>query len=141
MYCQCEMNAAPQWWNVPTVGLVVPNYISQVVGIQVREKGCMHVRVKVQHFLNYATSNPNAKIIYQTSDMILQTHSNTAYLVTLYLSILVFVHWQLLLYLRVTQDLSFFITMTKLYSPVLYNNTTHVNYHIQSPVRIEPYED
>ena len=34
-----------------------------------------------KHFLNYATSNPNVEIIYRASDMILQTHSDAAYLV------------------------------------------------------------
>ena len=34
-----------------------------------------------KHFLNYAASNPNAEIIYRASSMILQTHSDAAYLV------------------------------------------------------------
>ena len=33
------------------------------------------------HFLNYAACNPNAEILYRASDMILQTHSDAAYLV------------------------------------------------------------
>ena len=34
-----------------------------------------------RYFLNYAACNPNAEILYRASDMILQTHSDTAYLV------------------------------------------------------------
>lgn len=34
-----------------------------------------------KYFLNYAASNPNTEIIYRKSDMILQTHSDAAYLV------------------------------------------------------------
>ena len=34
-----------------------------------------------KHFLNYAASNPNASIQFCTSDMILQVHSDAAYLV------------------------------------------------------------
>ena len=33
------------------------------------------------HFLNYCASNPNAKIVYRASDMILYNHSDAAYLV------------------------------------------------------------
>ena len=35
----------------------------------------------VQHFMNYASCNPKAEIIYRASDMILQTDSDAAYLV------------------------------------------------------------
>ena len=35
----------------------------------------------VEYFLNYATSNPEAEIIYRTSDMILQLDSDASYLV------------------------------------------------------------
>ena len=34
-----------------------------------------------KHFLNYATCNPDAQIIYRKSDMILQGDSDAAYLV------------------------------------------------------------
>ena len=34
------------------------------------------------YFLNYAACNPDANIIYQTSDIILQANSNAAYLVS-----------------------------------------------------------
>ena len=35
----------------------------------------------VEHFLDYASSNPNAKICYRASDMIIQGDSDAAYLV------------------------------------------------------------
>jgi hypothetical protein len=37
----------------------------------------------VKYFLNYGASNPNARIIYRASDMILQLDSDIAYLVCL----------------------------------------------------------
>ena len=37
------------------------------------------------YFLNYATCNPDAEIIYQASDMILQADSDAVYLVSVYL--------------------------------------------------------
>ena len=34
-----------------------------------------------KHFLNYTASHPNTKIMYQASNMILQTYSDATYLV------------------------------------------------------------
>ena len=44
-------------------------------------KGTTATMKAVTYFLNYAASNPNAKIIYRASDMILRVNSDAAYLV------------------------------------------------------------
>ena len=44
-------------------------------------KGTTTTMKVVQYFMDYAASNPDAKIIYRSSDMILQSNSDAAYLV------------------------------------------------------------
>lgn len=44
-------------------------------------KGTTAIKCAVQHLTDYSHSNPNTKIISQDSDMILQTNSDTVYLV------------------------------------------------------------
>ena len=46
-----------------------------------RNKGTQKLMKVVTYFLNYAASNPDAKIIYRASDMLYKVDSDAAYLV------------------------------------------------------------
>ena len=50
------------------------------VGLQ-KSKGTQKLMQAVTYFLNYAASNPNAKIIYRKRDMLYKIDSDVAYLV------------------------------------------------------------
>ena len=45
------------------------------------QKGTQQTAKALTHFLNYCATNPDAKVTYQASDMILHNHSDAAYLV------------------------------------------------------------
>lgn len=46
-------------------------------------KGTTNIMKAVQYFMDYVYSNPDAEIIYRSSDMILQSDSDAVYLVAL----------------------------------------------------------